>query len=299
MQIAIVTAPTAFLYENSTGSRISDELLSGWVVSIQAEQHCRLKVVTHYGYTGWLDASAACRAAAGQWECWDTWPWHGWDGRRDKECLELEACKHVRQAILCRASIDLLAEPTVQARILTTLFMGSSVQLLEPPKDGWQKIRAADASCGYVPSISLLRPECLEQFPVKGQQAQMRLRYAILGYAMSYFGAPYRWGGKTYAGIDCSGLAFMSYYMCGILIYRDAAIKEGYPVREIPLSQIQPADLLYFPGHVALYLGEGKYIHSTGNPASFGCTINSLDPKDPDYRKDLALSLDAAGSIFP
>ena len=115
MQIAIVTAPTAFLYENSTGSRISDELLSGWVVSIQAEQHCRLKVVTHYGYTGWLDASAACRAAAGQWECWDTWPWHGWDGRRDKECLELEACKHVRQAILCRASIDLLAEPTVQA----------------------------------------------------------------------------------------------------------------------------------------------------------------------------------------
>ena len=86
--------------------------------------------------------------------------------------------------------------------------------------------------------------------------------------------------------------------MCGFLIYRDAAIVDGYPVREIPFSQMQPADLLYFPGHIALYLGNGKFIHSTGNLASFGCVINSLNPQDSDYRKDLADSLYAVGSVF-
>ena len=86
--------------------------------------------------------------------------------------------------------------------------------------------------------------------------------------------------------------------MCGIIIYRDAKIKEGFPVHEIPFSQIQPADLLYFPGHIALYLGNGKYIHSTGSPKSFGCVTNSLNPEDVDYRADLAESLLAVGSVF-
>lgn len=299
MQIAIVTAPTAFLYEGSTGSRISDELLSGWTLSIQERQNCRLKVTTHYGYTGWLDASAACRVPAGQNCCWNTKAWYGWDGNFWDGCPEPAGKESCSLAILRRPTTDILAGPAVQARILATLYMGSSVLAEGPPEDGWQKIRAANGTCGYAPAVSLLYPECFGGVPATGQQAQMQLRHSILSYAMSYLGAQYRWGGKTHDGIDCSGLAFMSYYMCGILIYRDAAIADGYPVREIPCSRMQPADLLYFPGHVALYLGDGKFIHSTGNLKSFGCTINSLNPEDKDYRKDLAQSLAAVGSIFP
>ena len=53
-------------------------------------------------------------------------------------------------------------------------------------------------------------------------------------------------GRKTACGIDCSGLAFMSYFRNGILIWRDAPIKEGYPVHEIPIEQTKPGDLLFF-----------------------------------------------------
>ena len=104
-------------------------------------------------------------------------------------------------------------------------------------------------------------------------------------------------------GIDCSGLAFMSYLMCGILIYRDARIMPGFPVREIPMGNpaetAKKGDLLFFPGHVAISLGEGRFVHSTAYPGCGCVTVNSLNEEDPDYREDLKERLIAVGSIFP
>ena len=85
---------------------------------------------------------------------------------------------------------------------------------------------------------------------------------------------------------------------CGVLIYRDAKLVEGWPMHKIPLEQAKRGDALYFPGHIALYLGEGRYIHSTGAAASGGVVINSLEPDDPLYREDLVKCLYAVGSIF-
>ena len=86
--------------------------------------------------------------------------------------------------------------------------------------------------------------------------------------------------------------------LCGVLIYRDARIVEGWPMHQIPFADKKRGDALYFPGHIALYLGEGRYIHSTGASASGGVVINSLDPADPLYREDLVKSLYAVGSVF-
>ena len=85
---------------------------------------------------------------------------------------------------------------------------------------------------------------------------------------------------------------------CGVLIYRDARIVEGWPMHQIPFADKKRGDALYIPCHIALYLGEGRYIHSTGASASGGVVINSLDPADPLYREDLVKSLYAVGSVF-
>ena len=89
-----------------------------------------------------------------------------------------------------------------------------------------------------------------------------------------------------------------AYMQCGVLIYRDAKLVEGWPMHKIPLEQAKRGDALYFPGHIALYLGEGRYIHSTGAARSGGVVLNSLDPAAPLYREDLVKSLYAVGSLF-
>ena len=61
---------------------------------------------------------------------------------------------------------------------------------------------------------------------------------------------------------------------------------------------MRKGDLLFFPGHVAVYLGEGRYCHSTGRAGDDGFTINSLDPDAEDFRPDLAAKLSAVGSYF-
>ncbi len=86
--------------------------------------------------------------------------------------------------------------------------------------------------------------------------------------------------------------------LCGVSIYRNASIKEGFPIREIPFGEKKPGDLLYFPGHIAMYIGGDRYIHSTGRNGSDGVVINSLNPAHVDYREDLPGILEHTGSLF-
>ena len=132
--------------------------------------------------------------------------------------------------------------------------------------------------------------------PLSGDET--RLRQALVDAALLYRGTHYRWGGKSPMGIDCSGLVSMAYMLCGILIYRDADIREGFPIHEITLDDLKPGDLLFFPGHVAMYMGGGRYCHSTGRSGDDGFTINSLDPAAPDYRADLPGMITHVGSYF-
>ena len=64
--------------------------------------------------------------------------------------------------------------------------------------------------------------------------------------ALSYMYAPYLWGGKTIAGIDCSGLSHMAYRLCNLRIPRDA--NEQANAGEVVdfLQHAEPGDLAFF-----------------------------------------------------
>ena len=140
--------------------------------------------------------------------------------------------------------------------------------------------------------------------------SEERFREALVRTARSYLGVQYRWGGRSTFGIDCSGLVSMSYLLNGISIYRDASIVTGHVLKRLEmdwdenghfllnnLDKMLPGDALYFPGHVAMYLGDGKYIHSTGKAGANGVVINSLIPGAKDFRRDLLECFYAVGGV--
>lgn len=102
------------------------------------------------------------------------------------------------------------------------------------------------------------------------------LRNAIVAYALQFVGNPYVHGGRSLVtGTDCSGFTYLVYQNFGIYLpsYTPAGQMNGG--RAVPLDQIQPGDLLFYPndrtypnvGHVAMYIGNGQIVHA-GNEAT-------------------------------
>ncbi len=93
-------------------------------------------------------------------------------------------------------------------------------------------------------------------------------RVLILAAAERALGTPYRFGGNTPAGVDCSGLVQLAYRAAGIPVPRTADDQ----FRALPeVARARPGDLLFFDtsgggkaSHVGIYRGDGQMIHAPG-----------------------------------
>ncbi len=103
---------------------------------------------------------------------------------------------------------------------------------------------------------------------------------ALMKKGMEFMGSPYLWGGISPFGFDCSGFLFSLFGFFGKKIPRDTSeqIKAGF---EAPFSKVKPGDLLFFPGHVALYAGKNRILHA--NLRGGGVTLDSIRKTDKDY----------------
>lgn len=101
------------------------------------------------------------------------------------------------------------------------------------------------------------------------------------GHALGVVGTPYRFGGSTPQGFDCSGLVQYSYARAGMQVPRTM---QGLWANSRPVSikQIRPGDLLFFNqegklnSHVGLYIGNDRFVHapSTGKHVSTASLAN-------------------------
>lgn len=90
----------------------------------------------------------------------------------------------------------------------------------------------------------------------------------VVSAAHAAIGAPYRYGGASKHGFDCSGLVVYSYRRAGIDgLPRTAAALERR-TRPVPLSELAPGDLLFFrlggskTSHVGIYVGDRSFVHA-------------------------------------
>ena len=90
----------------------------------------------------------------------------------------------------------------------------------------------------------------------------------LADFAEQYVGSPYRWGGASPAGFDCSGFVMWVYSQFGVpLPHNEAGQLNAGP--RIGADDLQPGDVVVFANtyraglsHTGIYVGEGQFVHA-------------------------------------
>lgn len=177
-----------------------------------------------------------------------------------------------------------LAEPDLNSAHVSDIVKGNILQSLGEVK-GFVKVKYPDHRTAFIP-----KDECADfnsWLDSRHPDAEN-----LIKDGKSLMGLPYLWGGTSVKGVDCSGFTKTIYYLNGVILPRDASqqVYSGDPVdTKDSFDNLQPGDLLFFGNkatasakekatHVAMYIGNGEYIHSSGR-----VRINSLDMSKKNF----------------
>jgi hypothetical protein len=188
--------------------------------------------------------------------------------------------------------------PAKSAGPVTPLWMGCGLTLTGRTMRGSREAVTPDGRSGWIGVEALERDErpALAGFwdpPLRAprfgaSRARIRVR------ALSLLGTPYRWGGTTPGGIDCSGFVRLVFGLEGTVLPRDAREQES-ALRdrrvEIPPARLRAGEIVFFgprrggATHAGIGIGgrSGRFIHASGR-----VRISGLDPRDPLFEADLA-----------
>ncbi|SKB74742.1 SH3 domain-containing protein [Parapedobacter luteus] len=256
--------------EPSNQAELASQVLLGTPVDLLQEQDGYYRVRTPEGYIAWLSTSSV-------------------SPRSEPELTRWLSAKKV---IVTGDFGHAYTMPDEQSLRVSDLVMGN-ILISGTQADGFVHVQYPDRRNAYIKE-ELVRPfdEWLGAVNPTAEN--------ILKTAKTMMGLPYLWGGTSVKGVDCSGFTKMAYFMNGIIIPRDASqqVLAGHVVDilsadtlaiEKALQNLRPADLLFFASgkgrgpdarvtHVALYLGNGEFIHSAGT-----VRINSMLPDAVNY----------------
>lgn len=157
--------------------------------------------------------------------------------------------------------------PNIKSKVKFNLFMGSLINV-ENIKKNWVQIRLnKNDEFGFVDINSISSLDYSHKNWV--------------GVAEKFINTPYKWGGKTALGIDCSGLLQISLLSCGKHIPRNTEEQFKMKLEDIPYQQgLSRGDLVFWKGHVAIVQNKNKLVHAN----QFHLKVFSEDINDTIYR---------------
>ena len=216
---------------------------------------------------------------------------------------------------ICKTgAASLHAEPDFNSPCLTELVYGESAKINEK-KSNWLNVDCEDGYNGWIHSFyglesrskktsdyviafpcsdGLFKPSLPFGSRTKGSFSGSSPTNKKLGIEKvvqilnNLLGIPYKWGGKTSLGFDCSGLVQSVLYVCGFMVPRDAhQQKVFFRNSETTIDDSEPGDLHFFGkngsvSHVGLSIGDSDFIHSQGV-----VKIDSLNETSKIFNKNL------------
>lgn len=111
--------------------------------------------------------------------------------------------------------------------------------------------------------------------------------WALMIESARWMGTPYRYGGNTQSGVDCSGLTVQIYKtVYGKSLHRSSADQYEQDCRKVMKGKLKGGDLVFFVtsgkvkrkniNHVGIYLKDGKFIHAS---SSRGVVVDNLNSR--------------------
>ncbi len=121
-------------------------------------------------------------------------------------------------------------------------------------------------ACSSSPQYSERIPKAAEKTTALKAKTQPK-GYKIADLAKSLVGSPYKYGGETPNGFDCSGLVFYTHGKVGLGTPR-TSLQQFKAAKNVPLKELRNGDLIFFKltrsrvSHVGIYIGNGRFIHA-------------------------------------
>lgn len=176
------------------------------------------------------------------------------------------------------------------------LHQAVKVRLCEDDYPGWLKVQ----------DLPKLRISARLYHARKMNRAQIYARLPeVVSFTQDAMAQPnrYLWGGTVGPHFDCSGLVQAAFASVGIWLPRDAYQQEDF-LHRVPIGDVERGDLVFFGSekratHVGLYIGEGKYIHSSGRDLGRdGIGIDRLSPPREEISERLFQKFRSAGRVI-
>jgi cell wall-associated NlpC family hydrolase len=244
----------------SYAAEMGTQTLMGMPVRILETAHGWYKLMTPEGYTSWTPDDGVKQMAESEFKAWNAAP----------------------KVIVTDYFTMLRAQPSETAAVVSDVVWGDIVRNMGENGDYYKVMLPTGKTAFLHKKLAMPFDQWLASRRPTAEN--------IIATAKHFLGFPYFWGGTSVKGMDCSGFTKTSFYLNGVILRRDAS-QQAQTGEVVDISNgfdnLRLGDLLFFGSkregkdhvtHVALYIGNGEFIHSSGT-----IHIGSLKPGAANY----------------